>query len=42
MGERFQKKENYWSSLYIKMFAAAEKNESLAALFKAEDAKMRS
>jgi hypothetical protein len=40
--DRFKRKEDYWSSLYIKMFTAAEKNEGLAALFRTEGAQMRS
>jgi hypothetical protein len=34
--DRFKRKEDYWSSLYMKMFTAAETNEGLAALFRTE------
>lgn len=36
--DRFKSKEDYWSSLYMKMFTAAETNEGLAALFRTEGA----
>ena len=36
--DRFKRKEDYWSSLYMKMFTAAETNECLAALFRKEGA----
>jgi hypothetical protein len=42
LADRFKRKEDYWSSLYIKMFTAAETNEGLAALFRTEGAQMRS
>jgi hypothetical protein len=42
INERLQKKEDYWGGLYMKLFTAAEKNESLAEVFKAECASMRS
>jgi hypothetical protein len=42
LADRFKRKEDYWGSLYMKMFTAAETNESLAALFKTEGAQMRS
>jgi hypothetical protein len=40
--DRFKRKEDYWSSLYIKMFTAAQTNKGLAALFRTEGAQMRS
>jgi hypothetical protein len=36
--DRFKRKEDYWSVLYMKMFTAAETNEGLAALFRTEGA----
>jgi hypothetical protein len=42
LADRFKRKEDYWSSLYMKMFTAAETNDGLAALFKKEGAQMRS
>jgi hypothetical protein len=36
--DRFKRKEDYWSSLYMKMFTAAETNEGLAVLFRNEGA----
>jgi hypothetical protein len=42
LADRFKMKEDYWSSHYMKMFTAAETNDSLAALFKTEGAQMRS
>jgi regulator of replication initiation timing len=40
--DRFKRKEDYWSSLYMKMFTAADKNEGLAVLFRTEGVQMRS
>jgi hypothetical protein len=42
LADRFKRKEDYWSSLYMKMFTAAETNDGLATLFKTEGAQMRS
>jgi hypothetical protein len=39
---RLKRKEDYWAHLYMKMFTAAEKNESLQEVFRAECASMRS
>jgi hypothetical protein len=36
--DRFKRKEDYWSSLYMKMLTAAETNEGLATLFRIEGA----
>ena len=36
--DRFKRKEDYWGYLYMKMFTAAETNDSLAALFRTEGA----
>jgi hypothetical protein len=36
LADRLKRKEDYWATLYMKMFTAAEKNESLAEVFKAE------
>jgi hypothetical protein len=38
LADRFKRKEDYWSSLYMKMFTAAETNDGLAALFRTEGA----
>jgi hypothetical protein len=42
LADRFKRKEDYWSSLYMKMLTAAETNEGLSALFRTEGAQMRS
>ena len=39
---RLQKKEDYWGTLFMKMFTAAENNDNLTEVFKAECASMRS
>jgi hypothetical protein len=36
LADRFKRKEDYWSSLYMKMFTAAENNKGLNALFRTE------
>jgi hypothetical protein len=40
LADRFKRKEDYWSSLYIKMFTAAQTNKGLAALFRTEGAEI--
>ena len=34
--DRLQRKEDYWGTLFMKMFKAAENNDNLTELFKAE------
>jgi len=42
VSDRLKRKEDYWATLYMKLFMAAEKNESLAEVFNAECTSMRS